>query len=141
MRRLTSGAAGLALGLLAVAPARAEAPPACEGKDLTDPAGLAEAAAKRADDLVNAGGLLWRIDRAGLAPSYLYGTIHSTDAAALAMAGRAAERIEGAKVVATELGSLDAVERPMPARRRSPRRSIAITTRSRACLQRTARTS
>ncbi len=55
---------------------------------------------------------MWRIDKPGLAPSYLYGTIHSTDDAALAMARRAAERIGGAKVVATELGGpMDAVEK------------------------------
>src|SRR5271165_457546 len=112
----TSSAAALAVALiatpcLAATPARAEAPPLCQGKDMSSVAGLEAAKAKRADDLVNADGLLWRIDRPGLAPSYLYGTIHSTDDAALALARRAAERIGGAKVVATELGPMDAVEK------------------------------
>ncbi len=88
------------------AAAAAEPPQACAGKDLAKVAGLAEARARRADDLVNADGLLWRIEKPGLAPSYLFGTIHSTDDTALALARRAAERISGAKVAATELGLL-----------------------------------
>jgi uncharacterized protein YbaP (TraB family) len=104
MRILTLGALALAFAHLAAAAAPL---PACTGKDLTEVAGLAQAMARRADDLVNADGLLWRIEKPGLAPSFLFGTIHSTDDAALALARRAAERIQGAKVVATELGSLD----------------------------------
>ncbi len=96
---------GLAFAF-AVAAAAAEPPQACVGKDLTKVAGLAEASARRADDLVNADGLLWRIEKPGLAPSYLFGTIHSTDDTAVALARRAAQRISGAKVVATELGLL-----------------------------------
>ena len=103
----------VALGLsgfaLAATSASAEAPIACHGRDLSHSAGLAEAEAKRADDLMNADGLLWRVDQPGVAPSYLFGTIHSTDDSAVAIAKRAAEKIDGAKVVATELGSLDAV--------------------------------
>ncbi len=107
-RILTAGA----LALLSSLPAAGEAPPVCRGKDLTHIAGLNVARAKRAGDLVNADGLMWRIDKPGLSPSYLYGTIHSTDDAALAMARRAAQRIDGAKVVATELGGpMDAAEK------------------------------
>jgi uncharacterized protein len=91
--------------------AAAEAP-VCHGKDLTQVAGLDAVKARRADDLVNADGVFWRIDKPGLEPSYLYGTIHSTDESALALARRAIERIGAAKVVATELGGpLDAVEK------------------------------
>ena len=101
---------GLGLVWCFALPAAAEAPPVCRGKDLTEIAGLAEARAGRADDLVNADGLFWRIDKSGLAPSYLYGTIHSTDKSALALARHAAEQIGGVKVVATELGGpLDAI--------------------------------
>jgi uncharacterized protein len=92
-------------------PVAAEAP-VCHGKDLTQVAGLDAAKARRADDLVNADGVFWRIDKPGLEPSYLYGTIHSTDESALALARRATERIGGAKVVATELGGpMDATEK------------------------------
>ena len=51
------------------------------------------------------------VDCPGLEPSYLYGTIHSTDDSAIALARRATERIGRAKVVATELGRMDAVEK------------------------------
>jgi uncharacterized protein len=113
MNTLSATALGLALlaALLPAAPAMAEPPPSCQGKDLTDVPGLAAERAKRAGDLVNADGLLWRIDRPGLAPSYLFGTVHSTDDAALGIARRAAYRIGDAKIVATELGSMDAVQR------------------------------
>ena len=104
-------AIAFALALLAATPAGADAPPTCEGKDLTGIAGLVVARAKRADDLIDGEGILWRIEKPGLATSYLYGTIHSTDDSAIALARRAAERINGARIVATELGSMDAVEK------------------------------
>jgi len=98
-------------GLLLAAPAFAS-PPTCTGRDLTHVSGIAEALAKRADDLVNADGLFWRIDKGSLPPSYLFGTIHSTDDDALTLARRAAEPIPQAKVVVTELGGpLDAVQK------------------------------
>jgi uncharacterized protein len=111
MRVWNWAAVAFALALLAANPAVADAPPACPGKDLTQVAGLAAARGKRADDLINGDGLLWRIEEPGLAPSYIYGTIHSTDDTAISLAQRAAERINGASIVATELGSMDAVEK------------------------------
>jgi uncharacterized protein YbaP (TraB family) len=84
--------------------ARAGPPEACQGSDLTQVEGLAAAESARADDLVNADGLLWRIAKPGLAPSFLFGTIHSTDESALEVARRAAQSIRGSKVLATELG-------------------------------------
>ncbi len=101
------------LGLLwCLSSAAAAEAPVCHGKDLSEIVGLAAAKARRADDLVNADGVFWRIDRRELEPSYLYGTIHSTDESAVAVARRATERISGAKVVATELGGpMDAVEK------------------------------
>jgi uncharacterized protein YbaP (TraB family) len=106
------------LTLLIAAPVAAGgSAPVCAGKDLTQAAGLAGARAKRADDLINAEGLLWRIEKEDLAPSYLFGTIHSTDDGSLALARRAAERIPDAKVAATELGPLDlAVKADMTAK-------------------------
>ena len=70
------------VGLFALAPpgagaSAAEPPPVCAGHDLGEDVDLKPALAKRADDLVNARGLLWRIDKDGLAPSYLYGTMLS----------------------------------------------------------------
>ena len=66
------------------APKNAATPPACAGRDLlatmkqSDPEGYAKVRAA-ADAVPNARSLLWRVERKGLAPSYLFGTIHSTD--------------------------------------------------------------
>jgi uncharacterized protein YbaP (TraB family) len=100
------------IGALALSLAHAEPPKPCQGSDLTQVKGLVAAEAARADDLINGDGLLWRIEKPGLAPSYLFGTIHSTDESALAMARRAAQSINGAKIVATELGGpIDVIEK------------------------------
>jgi uncharacterized protein YbaP (TraB family) len=94
-----------ALLFAVIRPASAEdAPAACVGRDLEQGADLREARLERADDLVNAQGLLWRVERDGLAPSYLFGTIHSTDESAVAIARQAAEYVAQARIVATELG-------------------------------------
>ncbi len=92
------------LVMLALSPAEAAPPKPCHGSDLTHVEGLAAAKSARANDLVNGDGLLWRIEKADLAPSYLFGTIHSTDESTLEVARRAAQSINGAKIVATELG-------------------------------------
>jgi hypothetical protein len=92
--------------------AQAKTPEACRGANLTNVEGLAAAEAARAGDLVDADGLLWRIEKPKLPPSYLFGTIHSTDDSALEVARRAADEIKGAAVVATELGGpFDAIEK------------------------------
>ena len=112
MRRFALSACGCFLGLFMASGAKAEAPTACQGSDLSQVEGLAAAEAARADDLVNGDGLLWRIEKPGLAPSFLFGTIHSTDEFALEVARRAAQSINGAKIVATELGGpIDTIER------------------------------
>ena len=95
-----------------VSGAEAGPPSACRGSDLGQVEGLAAARAVDANDLVNGDGLLWRIEKPGLQPSYLFGTIHSTDESALEIAHRAAQSINGAKIVATELGGpIDTIER------------------------------
>jgi uncharacterized protein YbaP (TraB family) len=100
------------VGALTLSRAHAEAPKPCQGSDLTKVDGLAAAEAARADDLINGDGLLWRIEKPGLASSTLFGTIHSTDESAVEIARRAAQSINGAKVVATELGGpIDAIEK------------------------------
>jgi uncharacterized protein len=112
MRRLAPSACAFLIGVVTLSLAHAEPPKPCQGSDLTQVEGLAAAEAARADDLVNGDGLLWRIEKSSLAPSYLFGTIHSTDESALEIARRAALSINGAKVVATELGGpIDAVEK------------------------------
>jgi len=112
MCRLTLGAFAFLIGALTLSLAHAEPPKPCQGSDLTQVEGLAAAEVARANDLVNGDGLLWRIEKPGLAPSYLFGTIHSTDESALEVARRAAQSINGSKVVATELGGpIDTIEK------------------------------
>ena len=111
MLRRATWLSALLMILELAAPAVAEAPP-CSGRDLSNIPGLVEARAKRADDLIDADGLFWRIDKSAVPPSYLFGTIHSTDDDALALGRRAAEAIPGAKVAVTELGGpMDAMEK------------------------------
>ena len=112
LRRAALSACAFLVGALTLSLAHAEPPKPCQGSDLTKVDGLAAAESARADDLVNGDGLLWRIEKPGLAPSYLFGTIHSTDESALEIARRAAQWINGAKVVATELGGpIDVIEK------------------------------
>ena len=112
MLRLAPCACAWLLSLLTFALAQAKSPEPCRGADLTQVPGLAAAEAARANDLVNGDGLLWRVDKSGLAPSYLFGTIHSTDDSALEVVRRAAPMIKEAKVAATELGGpFDSVEK------------------------------
>ncbi len=112
MPRLALTACAFFIGLITLSIARAEPLEPCEGSDLTKVEGLAAAEAAQADDLINGDGLLWRIEKPGLPPSYLFGTIHSTDESALEIARRAAQSINGARIVATELGGpIDMIEK------------------------------
>jgi uncharacterized protein YbaP (TraB family) len=66
------------------AAAKKAVPPACAGRDIftamkrSDPDGYAKIRAA-ADVVPNTGALLWRIEGKDRPPSYLFGTIHSTD--------------------------------------------------------------
>jgi len=112
VRRSAQGICAGLLGFLLYSAAIAETPKPCQGSDLSHIEGLAAAEAARADDLVNGDGLFWRIEKPGLAPSHLFGTIHSTDDSALEIARRAAQSVSGSKVVATELGGpIDTLEK------------------------------
>jgi uncharacterized protein YbaP (TraB family) len=117
MSLLRRAAVAALLAAVAFGPARSataaeSAAPACGGRDIAAGLDLAAARAARADDLTDGQGLLWRVERDGIAPSYLFGTIHSTDDGAIAIARRAAAVAAKATVVATELGGpFDAVDR------------------------------
>lgn len=68
---------------IAVGQARAETP-ACTGTDLYEALKADDpAAAKAIDDAArataNGSGLLWKVEKIGTAPSYLFGTMHMTD--------------------------------------------------------------
>jgi uncharacterized protein len=85
--------------------------PECGGVDLSADSSIKPDWKRYADDLINANGLLWRIEKPGLAPSYLYGTMHSTSAGPIQLAQKAAPYAAQAKLVATELGPLDAAQK------------------------------
>src|ERR1700741_2839244 len=73
----------LGLALLA-APAAEAQTPACRGKNVLDELQVSDqpvharvmAAAAGTE---NAGAILWKIEKAGIAPSHLFGTMHLTD--------------------------------------------------------------
>jgi len=97
--------------LLAFPPHASAVAPECGGVDLSADASIKPDWKRYADDLINANGLLWRIEKLGLAPSYLYGTMHSTSAGPIELAEKAAPYAAQAKTVATELGPLDAAQK------------------------------
>ena len=84
-----------------------EGPTACTGRDLLsalerdDPARLAEIRAEAAG-VANGRGLLWRIDRDGVAPSWLFGTMHMADPRVVALGPRAREAFGAATTVVIE---------------------------------------
>lgn len=96
----------LAVLLLATNAARAETA-ACTGKDM-----MSELAAERPDELakitaeaaksINGKGLLWKIEKDGTPPSYLFGTMHMTDPRVTALTPTAKTAFEGSKTVVIE---------------------------------------
>jgi len=93
------------LWLALAAPALAQG---CGGVDLSADPKIKPDFVKHADDLLNSEGLLWRVEKPGAAPSYLYGTMHSTQEGPMALARKAGPYAQSAKVIITELGDLDA---------------------------------
>lgn len=89
-------------------PARAQGQDtACRGTNVLtrlkadDPAGFAALEAEAAK-VENGKGLFWKIDKPGLAPSYLLGTMHVTDPRVLAMPKGAVEAKAGSRVIVVE---------------------------------------
>jgi uncharacterized protein YbaP (TraB family) len=92
--------------LFATGQARAETP-ACAGKDIVQ-----ELAAERPDDVarieaeaakaLNGKGLLWKVEKQGAAPSYLFGTMHMTDPRVIALTPDAQRAFDGAGTVVIE---------------------------------------
>lgn len=90
----------------------AQGAPACTGVDLVERMRLSDPRAfaafqKDSARIPNVDGLLWRIDKAGAPPSYLFGTMHVGDPDALALAHAAERPLRASRVVMTELGDMD----------------------------------
>ena len=83
----------------------------CGGVDLSADPAIKPDWVAHSEEMLNGDGLLWRIDKPGLPPSYLYGTMHSTQAGPMSLARQAAPYAERASAVATELGALDAMQK------------------------------
>jgi uncharacterized protein len=114
MIRTLAAAIAAVLLLASALPPAAQArpiPTTCGARDL-----LKELAAKEPDSrrkvaeaaaaVENGDGMLWRIERPGLAPSYLFGTMHSTDPRLDRQVRRVLPLIARARSVAVELGEL-----------------------------------
>lgn len=99
-------AAFLATLALAVSQARAKEA-ACAGEDMMakmqrdDPAAVAAIRAEAAG-VENGRGVLWRIDREGVAPSFLFGTMHMSDPRVVALDARARAAFDAASTVVIE---------------------------------------
>ena len=82
--------------------------PACKGKDLlaalkqSEPDGYARIR-KEAEAIANGKALLWRVEREGKAPSYLFGTIHVSDDRVNALSPAIKEALANVKRVALEI--------------------------------------
>ena len=85
--------------------------PACVGRDMyaemeaTDRGAHARIRAA-ADATVNARALLWRIERGGVAPSHLFGTVHLTDDRVNALSAAARDAIASASRIALEIADM-----------------------------------
>ena len=116
--------AGLVLAAFALTAAAlaGEAPTtqrtSCLGTDLVARMQAEDPAAYRAYEaeaktIANVDGLLWRIEKPGAAPSYLFGTMHASDERLIRIAGRTRDYVAAARVVATELGDMGVFTRTL----------------------------
>ncbi len=62
--------------------------------------------ASAARDVPNGEGMLWKIEKPGLAPSYLFGTMHSTDPRADRQVARVRPLVRQSRAVAVEISEL-----------------------------------
>lgn len=93
--------------LFSVSPVRAGEAPACTGENLlpalqrTDPASYEKILAEAAKT-PNGKGIFWKIEKAGLSPSYLLGTMHVTDPRVLTMPEAARKALADASTIVIE---------------------------------------
>lgn len=118
IRRSTRLAGALAAAaILAVAPLAAQeaAPATCGGTDLMAKAQAQEpekfaAFVASAGKIPNAEGLLWRVTKDGVAPSYLFGTMHTTEADLVDLAPPVRSAIADSRTIAVELADANGPE-------------------------------
>lgn len=103
----TRAVLGLAALSLTVS-AAAQEPPVCAGNSLMDQLKERDAAAYErvvaaGKAVANGGALLWKVEKPGVAPSHLFGTIHITDPAVRELPVTTRKLIEGASTVVLEV--------------------------------------
>ncbi|MEL6217789.1 MAG: TraB/GumN family protein [Pseudomonadota bacterium] len=107
-RRLLGWGLGPLLALTAALGAPGAAEARCLGRDMmsdlrvSDPSAHKEILA-RAKAVANGSGRFWEVRAPGVAPSYLYGTLHSTEAAERGLLPAAREALSQARVLMVEL--------------------------------------
>lgn len=100
-------ALGMAGAALAEDPQQIPAQQACVGTDMyagaekSDPA-LFETVSAAAKTVENTEAIFWKVEKAGVPPSHLFGTIHITDPRVTQLPPKAKAALESAKVVALE---------------------------------------
>lgn len=93
--------------LASASPAHAQSAPACTGKNTLeelraqDPARYAAVMAE-GEKVPNGKGIFWKIEKDGISPSYLLGTMHVTDPRVLAMPAGAVEAQKTANTIVIE---------------------------------------
>jgi uncharacterized protein len=112
MRRLIPTArSALIVGLLALSSAANAAPPPCRGQNMLDEMKTAEPVVyarvmSAARQTVNAEALFWRIEKPGIAPSYLLGTVHVSDPRVTTLSSAVSAALTSAKAVALEIADM-----------------------------------
>ncbi len=86
-------------------------PPSCSGKNLMDTLKKNDPEAykdlvRRENETLNGKGLLWKIERPGVRPSYLYGTMHMSDDRLISLPAPVAKALADAQSVALEIGDV-----------------------------------
>jgi uncharacterized protein YbaP (TraB family) len=106
--RVLAACAALVLAFL---PAAAAAPARCTGINMleelasSDPA-LHAAIMAQAKDTENANALLWRVEKPGVAPSHLFGTVHLTDERVTQLSPAVRKALLSSKTLALEVADL-----------------------------------
>jgi hypothetical protein len=106
-----AGATLAALASVITTGAALAAEPRCQGKDMlaelgaSDPALIAKVTAE-ASRVPNAGALLWRIERRGLEPSHLFGTVHMTDERVTTLSPATVSALDASRRVALEVADM-----------------------------------
>jgi hypothetical protein len=96
---------------LAEEPGASVPPPTCGGTDMlqelavTDPDTYARIK-REGDSVENGNALLWKVEKNGAAPSYVFGTVHLTDPRVTTLSDKVREALGQSKVVALEAADL-----------------------------------